>query len=119
MSLTTDYLIIASILKQLWHELDNGAFSPFLDLMLKCMFSCAFFSGFLDVVKLLVKKQTLYIFKKNFDVSFGCNCFVLRLRMSKTDPFSHGVDITIFENDVFKPVNVRLSVNSTETKNSF
>lgn len=62
------------------------------------------FSGFLDVVKLLVKKQTLYIFKKNFDVSFGCNCFVLRLRMSKTDPFSHGVDITIFENDVFKPV---------------
>lgn len=37
-------------------------------------------------------------------VSFpdGNNTFVLRLRNSKTDPFSKGIDITIFENVSFK-----------------
>ncbi|XP_048778466.1 uncharacterized protein LOC125682096 [Ostrea edulis] len=39
-------LPITAILKQMWQILDNGAFSPFVDLMLKCMFSCAYF-GFL------------------------------------------------------------------------
>ena len=34
--------ITADILKQLWKVLDNGVFSSFVDLMLKCMFSCAY-----------------------------------------------------------------------------
>lgn len=56
--------ITASILKQLWHVINNGVFSPCLGLMLKCMFSLPFFGGFFDLVKLLVKKQILDISKK-------------------------------------------------------
>lgn len=57
--------ITASILKQLWYVLDNGAFSPFLDLMLKCMFSCAFF-GFLRCGEITCKKANSVHFQKKF-----------------------------------------------------
>lgn len=67
------------------------------------MFSCAFF-GFLRCGEITCKKANSVLFLKNFYVSFGCKCFVLWLRTFKTDPSSQGVDITIFENDVFKPV---------------
>lgn len=55
--------ITASILKQLRHVFNNGVFSPFLGLMLKCMFSLPFFGSVFDLVKLLVKKQILNISK--------------------------------------------------------
>lgn len=56
--------ITASILKQLRHVFNNGVFSPFLGLMLKCMFTLPFFESVFDLVKLLVKKQILNISKK-------------------------------------------------------
>lgn len=55
--------ITASILKQLRHVFNNGVFSPFLGLMLKCMLYLPFFGSVFDLVKLLVKKQILNISK--------------------------------------------------------
>lgn len=97
--------ITVQILKELVILLDNGAFSPFFDLMLKCMFLYAFF-GFLRCGEITCKNASSVDFVRIEDVSFpdGNNNFVLRLRNSKTDPFSKGVDITIFENVYFKPV---------------
>lgn len=67
--------ITASILKQLRHVFNNGVFSPFLGLMLKCMFSLPFFGSVFDLVKLLVKKQILNISKK-INGSFEWSYFV-------------------------------------------
>lgn len=95
--------ITPNILKQLWQVLDMGAFSPFVDLMLKCMFSCAYF-GFLRCGEITCQKANSEHFLQIIDVSFGIDFYVLKLRSSKTDPFSRGVNITIYENEVFKPV---------------
>jgi hypothetical protein len=67
------------------------------------MFSCAFF-GFLRCGEITCVKANSAHFLQISDVSFGNDFYVLKLRTSKTDPFSRGVNIIIYENDVFKPV---------------
>ena len=100
--------ITADILKQLWKVLDKGAFSPFVDLMLKCMFSCAYF-GFLRCGEITCQNANSAQFLHVSDVSLGGDFYMLKLRTSKTDPFSRGVNITIYENTVFKPVHIMRS----------
>ncbi|XP_056017765.1 uncharacterized protein LOC130053963, partial [Ostrea edulis] len=102
--------ITTRILAQIWNVLDQGVFSPFVDLMLKCMYSCAFF-GFLRCGEITCKSQNVEQFLQISDVHIkpGGSAFVLKLRTSKTDPFSKGVEIVIFENDHFKPVYTMIS----------
>ncbi|XP_062598608.1 uncharacterized protein LOC134260042 [Saccostrea cucullata] len=102
--------ITVDILQQLLHVLDKGFFSPFVDLMLKCMFSCAYF-GFLRCGEITCKGTNSSEFVQIGDVVMQSdkNAFVLRLKSSKTDPFSRGVDITIYENEHLKPVHIMMS----------
>ena len=91
----------------MWKILDSGVFSPFTDLRLKCLFSCAYFD-FLRCGEITCRSASSIHFVQIRDISFGDNCYVLRLRKSKTDPFSKGVNITIYENHIFKPVHTML-----------
>ena len=93
-------------LKDLCFLLSRGVFSPFLDLMLECIFKMAFF-GFLRCGEFTCQSQvnSKQVVKIQ-DISVGSDfgSYVFCLRSSKCDPFSKGVKITIFENNIFSPV---------------
>ncbi|VDI64285.1 Hypothetical predicted protein [Mytilus galloprovincialis] len=100
--------ITSQILKQLCCMLQQGVFSPFVDLMLQCSFNLAFF-GFLRCGEFtysskIARQDTLLIQNIDFDLNF--QNFTVHLNSSKCDPFREGINITIFENDIFSPVDL-------------
>ena len=98
--------ITSDILHKLCTLLSKGVFSPFLDLMLQCIFKLAFF-GFLRCGEFTSRNvHTSQTFVQIQDVSLRPNytSFQFHLRSSKTDPFHTGVNIVIYENDLLKPV---------------
>lgn len=114
--------VTSHILQQLCTLLQQGCFSPYVDLMLLCSFKMAFF-GFLRcgefTCKTIHDKQHCLLIKA---VTFhnASNCYILNLKSSKVDPFQKGVNITINENQVFTPVetmqkyvNLRLHMGAT------
>ena len=98
--------ITSSILKELCTLLEKGVFSTFLDVMLQCSFKLAFF-GFLRCGEFTCRPRsddfsTVLIQDVMLD---PCKqFFIFHLRSSKCDPFRKGVNITIYENSVFRPV---------------
>ncbi|CAG2243552.1 unnamed protein product [Mytilus edulis] len=100
--------ITSQILKQLCCMLKQGVFSPFVDLMLQCSFNLAFF-GFLRCGEFtysskIARQDTLLI--QNIDLDINFQNFTVHLNSSKCDPFREGINITIFENDIFNPVDL-------------
>ncbi|CAC5373070.1 unnamed protein product [Mytilus coruscus] len=52
----------------------------------------------------IARQDTLLIQNINLDINF--QNFTLHLNSSKCDPFREGINITIFENDIFNPVDL-------------
>ncbi|CAG2196980.1 unnamed protein product [Mytilus edulis] len=76
--------------------------------MLQCSFNLAFF-GFLRCGEFtysskIARQDTLLI--QNIDLDINFQNFTLHLNSSKCDPFREGINITIFENDIFNPVDL-------------
>lgn len=99
--------ITSTILKELCKLLRSGVFSPLIDLMLQSAFNLAFF-GFLRCGEFTCRSKD---FSKDNIVSIqdisldgSLQNLVFHLHSSKCDPFRQGVNITIFENNVFHPV---------------
>ncbi|CAC5420045.1 unnamed protein product [Mytilus coruscus] len=74
----------------------------------QCAFNLAFF-GFLRCGEFtysskIARQDTLLIQNINLDINF--QNFTLHLNSSKCDPFREGINITIFENDIFNPVDL-------------
>ncbi|XP_071169413.1 uncharacterized protein [Mytilus edulis] len=111
--------ITSQILKQLCCMLKQGVFSPFVDLMLQCSFNLAFF-GFLRCGEFtysskIARQDTLLIQNIDLDIKEPKSVltgptpfqnFTVHLNSSKCDPFREGINITIFENDIFNPVDL-------------
>lgn len=75
-------------------------------MMLECAFKMEFF-GFLRSGEFTCRSQYDYEHVARLqDISFekSDKFYVFNLRSFKCDPFGRGVKITIFENNVFKPV---------------
>ena len=95
--------ITFSILYRLCHCLDQGMFNPFLDLMMKCVCSMAYF-GFLRCGEFTSKCRNDYIMFQDIWFAEDMSYYTLNLKSSKTDPFHQGVEIKIFENVILYPV---------------
>lgn len=98
--------ITSSILNKLCALLSKGIFSPVLDLMFQCAFKMAFF-GFLRCGEFTCRSyndNSCTVLLQDITVDPTKQFFIFRLRSSKRDPFRQGVNITIYENDTFKPV---------------
>ena len=98
--------ITTDILKDLCFMLSKGVFSPFLDLMLESAFKMAFF-GFLRCGEFTCKSHfdSSHIAKiQDISLDSDQRSYIFNLRSSKCDPFNKGVKITIFENNMFMPV---------------
>lgn len=98
--------ITSAVLRELCSILSKGVFSYSKDMMLECAFNLAFF-GFLRCGEFTYRSQYDHEHVARLqDISFekSHKFYVFHLRSSKCDPFGRGVKITIFENNVFKPV---------------
>ena len=96
--------ITFNILCDLCNTLTRGLHSPAVDLMLKCLFTMAFY-GFLRCGEFTVgDNSTSYIQASDIELSPDLSQYSLLLRSSKTDPFSKGVSITIFNPPPLLPV---------------
>jgi hypothetical protein len=93
------YPITFPILCKMCDRLAAGFFSPNTNLMLLAACSAAFF-GFLRCGELTVTNT--FDSAVNIcvgDVTFYADFVLLHLKTSKTDPFRHGVDIKLFQNN--------------------
>ena len=102
--------ITSEVLRQMCDLLTTGVFSPFIDLLLQCAFKTAFF-GFLRCGEITCRLKNDYsncVYIRDIIVNSEANCYILRLRTSKTDPFREGVDISINENTVLQPVDTMI-----------
>lgn len=98
--------ITSDVLWKLCDNLQKGMFSPFIDLMLLCIFKMAFF-GFLRCGEFTCNERSdskLFIEDIVFDTKSDIDSYALHLHSSKCDPFHKGVDVIIFENQVSRPV---------------
>ncbi|CAC5412752.1 unnamed protein product [Mytilus coruscus] len=98
--------ITSSILNKLCALLSKGIFSPVVDLMFLCAFKMAFF-GFLRCGEFTCRSyndNSCTVLLQDITVDPTKQFFIFRLRSSKRDPFRQGVNIIIYENDTFKPV---------------
>ena len=95
--------ITFSVLYRLCHCLDQGVFHPFLDLMMKCVCSMAFY-GFLRCGEFTSRYGHDYIMFQDINFAEDLSYYTLNLKSSKTDPFHQGVKIKIFENAMLNPV---------------
>lgn len=97
--------ITYSILRELCNLLSLGVYSPFIDLMLQCVFNMAFF-GFLRCGEFTCQKNSKdrHIVIQDISIDSSNKWFKINLRFSKCDPFGQGVTITIYENNGLKPV---------------
>jgi hypothetical protein len=82
--------------------LERGAFSPFIDLMLQCVFKMAFV-GFLRCGEFTVRCKEKY---PNCiciqDITLQSKCYIIKLRSSKCWPIPRKCEH--YENNVLKPV---------------
>jgi len=96
--------ITSEILINLCKLLERRVFSPFIDLMLQCVFKMAFV-GFLRCGEFTVRCKEKYPYCICIqDITLQSKCYIIKLRSSKCDPFRESVNITIYENNVLKPV---------------
>jgi len=98
--------ITSSILKELCILLAKGVFSPFVDIMLQCSFKLAFF-GFLRCGEFTCRHlndEFSTVLIQDITMDSNKQFFIFHLRSSKCDPFRQGINITIYENIVFRPV---------------
>ena len=93
------------ILSDMCCALSTGVFTPFLDLMLSCIFTTAFY-GFLRCGEFTYSSQISQTFLQISDIIIlqDLSSFTLRLRTSKTDPFGSGISIPIFNTKPLLPV---------------
>lgn len=97
-------------LRQICDLLQNGMFSPVMDLTLECMCVVAFF-GFLRCSEFTVRSLScLSPCLRIRDIKFSSDnsMFILTLTSSKADPFRQGVEISFFPNDMCCPVSCML-----------
>lgn len=111
--------VTSLVLHKMCNLLKQGCFSPFIDCMLQCAFNLAFF-GFLRCGEFTIKdKDTpgVNIVTLN-DISFCplSKYFCLNLKTSKCDPFNKGVEVKIFENCRFNPVQTMTSYKGLRVK---
>ena len=98
--------ITSSILKELCTLLEKGVFSTFVDVMLQCAFKLAFF-GFLRCGEFTCRSRSddfSTVLIQDITLDSSKQFFIFHLRSSKCDPFRQGVNLTIYENFVFRPV---------------
>ena len=101
--------IMFQILQHICFGLASGLFSPFIDTMLTCVFCTAFY-GFLRCGELTVTNSAdVFLQINDISVTDDQSCFTLLLRKSKTDPFSKGVHIPIFNTQPLTPVSSMVS----------
>ena len=95
------------ILSDMCCALSAGVFTPFLDLMLSCIFTTAFY-GFLRCGEFTYSSQISQTFLQISDIIIlqDLSSFTLRLRTSKTDPFGSGISIPIFNTKPLLPVTI-------------
>ena len=85
----------SEILINLCKLLERGVFSPFIDLILQCVFKMAFV-GFLRCGEFTVRCKEKYPYCMCIqDISFQSKCYIINLQSSKCDPFRESVNITI------------------------
>ena len=102
--------ITSSVLNNMCRYLSLGIFSPFIDLMLLCIFKMAFF-GFLRCGEFTCRSfydSSQILRMQDISIDPLCKYFVIHLKASKCDPFRKGVNLVIYENEVFHPVNTML-----------
>ena len=96
--------ITFNVLIDLCNIISRGFQSPFIDIMLKCIYTLAFY-GFMRCGEFTVNNNsTSYIQASDVEVASDLSQFTLLLRSSKTDPFGKGVPITIFNSPPLLPV---------------
>ena len=98
--------ITFNVLLDICTTLSRGLHSPSVDLMLKCIFTVAFY-GFLRCGEFTVNNtSTSYIQASDVELASDLSQLTLLLRSSKTDPFSKGVPILIFNSPPLLPVTI-------------
>ena len=106
--------ITFEVLEKMCYVLQRGFVSPFIDIMLQCACSMAFF-GFLRCGEFTVRCATSceYLCIGDISIAADQSFYTVNLRVSKTDPFRKGVTIHIFENDILNPVQIMYKFVST------
>ena len=98
--------ITFDILVELCDVLSRGFYSQLVDLMLKCIYTTAFY-GFLRCGEFTVSSiSSSHIRASDVEVAADLSHFTLLLRTSKTDPFSKGVSILIYNSPPLFPVTI-------------
>lgn len=91
--------ITGDILLKMCKKLRCGMFSPFIDAMLECACTVAFF-GFLRCGEFTVKRSTDFDPSRHLcvgDIRIHDNMCTLTLKESKTDPFRKGITIQLHQ----------------------
>lgn len=101
--------ITAAVLEELCTLLSRGVFSAFKDLMLQCAFKLAYF-GFLRCGEFTRRKadSAFTVRLQDIRVDSSQEFYIFNLGSSKCDPFHKGVNIAIYENPIFKPVDTMI-----------
>ena len=101
--------ITAAVLEELCTLLSRGVFSAFKDLMLQCAFKMAYF-GFLRCGEFTrCKADSAFTVRlQDIRVDSSQEFYIFNLGSSKCDPFHKGVNIAIYENPIFKPVDTMI-----------
>ena len=99
--------ITFTILQEICEALKKGIFGEQTDLMLHSLFLMAFF-GFMRCAEFTVKsfKDSSFIKMSDINMYKSLRKYDVLLKASKCDPFNKGVTITIFDNDILRPVNI-------------
>ena len=96
--------ITSNVLLVMCNKLKEGIFSPFIDVMLLCIFKMAFF-GFLRCGEFTYSNTSESFLKiENIDIVQADKHYTVLLQSSKCDTFHKGVKIDIFENNSLQPV---------------
>ena len=101
--------ITVAVLEELCTLLSRMVFSVFKDLMLQCAFKMAYF-GFLRRGEFTRHKADSALIVRLRDIHVDSSKInnIFNLRSSKCDPFHKGVNIAIYENSIFKPVDTMI-----------
>ena len=118
--------ITYTVLSDLCTCLSRGLFSAFVDTMLLAVFTTAFY-GFLRCGEFTVSPlSTAYPLIADVTFDLDMSKFTLVLRSSKTDTFSKGVSVLIFNTNPLRPVSLmanylklRLAAGATTTSPLF
>ncbi|KAL3876516.1 hypothetical protein ACJMK2_034360 [Sinanodonta woodiana] len=111
--------ITSLVLHKMCNLLKQGYLSPFVDCMLLCAFNLAFF-GFLRCGEFTIRDKNTPVVNivTLSDISLCplSKYFCLTLKTSKSDPFNKGVEVKVFENCRFNPVQAMISYRGLRVK---